>query len=130
MFHELWIVWTSLDVWIFCERCVRGLLLLISKFIFFVYRSRVYVIELVLNSKTFQHLSLAVPKNKDPDVFNIFKSSITSQVDPYCNCIVTRGRAQAIFHRIPRLESQYSHSQLPLPTNVLIKELAFLVISI
>ena len=45
-----------------------------------------------------------------------------------CNCIVTRGgvydeisrgrsprdfpRAQAIFHRIPRLESQYSHSQL------------------
>ena len=27
-------------------------------------------------------------------------------------------RAQAIFHRIPRLESQYSHSQLPLLANI------------
>ena len=27
-------------------------------------------------------------------------------------------RAQAIFHRIPRLSSQYSHSQLPLLVNI------------
>ena len=58
----------------------------------------------------------------------------------YCNCNVTRGgvcdeilpgpeenhgggardfpRAQTIFHRIPRLESQFSHSQLPLLANI------------
>ena len=38
--------------------------------------------------------------------------------------------AKAVFHCIPRLESQYSHSQLPLLANILIKELAFFVISI
>ena len=49
----------------------------------------------------------------------------------YCNCIMTRGgeyneilpfpRAQAIFYCIPQLESQYSHSQLPLLANIFLQ---------
>ena len=49
----------------------------------------------------------------------------------FCNCIVTRGgvygdlpRAQAIFHRIPRLKSQFSHSLLTYIFSYWLRELA------
>ena len=62
----------------------------------------------------------------------------------YCDCIVTRGgvydeilpepkgfpEGSGNFSLYTRLETRYSHSQLPLLANILIKELAFLVILI